>query len=368
MSTSLSHINPSDYVYFSPKTANGCAGKPVKIHKDLAVAFITAVNPKSQEGLDVVLKIEQLTALAQDTQVQGTDNAAVKTKEVGCLTVYYTITQGQGDRTPTVYITNFRQSSRSSSEKSGLYFATQQRYNLDTVKIPELPVKKNENDKVNRMLYISGLASNIDKAGERAAARLGVRNFCLFYTNDKDLKEMGAWSLAKPTNISADLAKIFNSYSGGELTVFAEGYGAHVLNTALPQIKDLSRFSFAIENPVTNITTLIGHIDAKRGKYHSTDIVKIYPGHTELPEFNASKAALAYSRLSLCNKVAKFEDGHNYAAVLVHLYQDTNVPASDIEAGQSYKHPTAHVPITTKNISLNTSTFIESINKMATWR
>ena len=78
MSASLSHLNPNDYVYFSPRTANGCAGKPVKIHKDLAVAFITAVNPKSQEGQDVVLKIEQLTALAQDTQTQATGNAAVK--------------------------------------------------------------------------------------------------------------------------------------------------------------------------------------------------------------------------------------------------------------------------------------------------
>lgn len=368
MSASLSHLNPNDYVYFSPRTANGCAGKPVKIHKDLAVAFITAVNPKSQEGQGVVLKIEQLTALAQDTQTQATGNAAVKTKDVGCLTVCYTITQAQGDRTPTVYITNFSQAFMSDEEKSGLYSARQQSYDLDIVKIQELPIKKNENDKVNRMLFISGLAPNIDRAGQRGAARLGVHQFNLFYTNGKDMKEMGAWSHTASTKISMELAKVFNNYSGENITVFVEGYGAHVLNSALPQIKDLSKFSFAIENPVTNITSLISHIDEKRGKYHSADIVKIYPGHTDLPEFNASKAALAYNRLWLCNKVSKIEIGHNYAAVLVRLYQDISVPANKIEEGQSYKHPNEHKAHLTKNISLNTGTFIESINKMATWR
>lgn len=359
MSTSLSHINPSDYVYFSPKTANGCAGKPVKIHKDLAVAFITAVNPKSQEGLDVVLKIEQLTALAQDTQVQGTDNAAVKTKEVGCLTVCYTITQGQGDRTPTVYITNFRQRFVSDQKTSGLYNVKQLQYKADFKEIDAL---------TNKTLFINGLVDDIKVACENSFARLGAREYNLFYTSGNDFKLMGAWSQAEATQVSAKLAKILNSYSGAEVTVYVEGYGAHVLHSALPQVRELSKFSFVLENPVTNIANLIQAIDAKKGKYSHADIVKIYPGHTHLPEFNASKAALAYSRLWLCNKVAKFEDGHNYAAVLVRLYQDINVPASKLEAGQSYKHPNVLAPFTTKNISLNSSTFIESINKMAAWR
>ncbi|RYZ78863.1 MAG: hypothetical protein EOO68_39720, partial [Moraxellaceae bacterium] len=230
MSVSLSHLNPNDYVYFSPRTANGCAGKPVKIHKDLAVAFITAVNPVSEEGQTVIRGIEQLTALALDTQAQATGNAAVKTKNVGCLTLCYTVTQEQGDRTPTVYITNFRQSFKSDQEKSGLYLARQERYNLDIVKIKELPIKKDHTDKVNRMLFITGLAANIDRAGQRAAARLGVREFNLFYTNGDDVKEMGAWSHVVSTKVSTDLAQILNTYSGEDITVFAEGYGAHVLH------------------------------------------------------------------------------------------------------------------------------------------
>ncbi len=121
MSASLSHISPTDYLYFSAKTANGCAGKPVKIHKDLAIAFIAAVNPKSQEGQQVISSIEGLTSSAQDTDAQSTSNAAVKTKPAGCLTVCYTIAQTQGDRVPTVYITNFRQRYDGGDDKTGLF-------------------------------------------------------------------------------------------------------------------------------------------------------------------------------------------------------------------------------------------------------
>lgn len=360
MSTSLSHLNPSDYVYFSPKTCNSCAGKPVKIHKDLAVAFITAVNPKSQEGQDVVLKIEQLTALAQDTQAQGTDNAAVKTKEVGCLTVCYTITQAQGDRTPTVYITNFRQRFASDQKTSGLYYVEHQKYTADIEKIDAL---------THRTLFINGLANNINVACENSFARLAVKEYNLFYTSGDDFKLMGAWSQAESTQASAKLAKVLNSYTGADVTVYVEGYGAHVLHSALPQVRELSKFSFVIENPVTNIASLIQSIDAKKGKYSHTDIVKIYPGHTHLPEFNASKVALAYSRLSLCEKVLKSGSGDNYAFVLVQLYQDTNVPTNKLEEGKKYLDPRKnHTYTTDKNISFNTNTFIEGVNKMAAWR
>lgn len=50
MSASLSNIQADDYLFFSSKTGVGCAGKSIKIHKKLAVAFIAALDPKSHEG------------------------------------------------------------------------------------------------------------------------------------------------------------------------------------------------------------------------------------------------------------------------------------------------------------------------------
>ncbi len=180
---------------------------------------------------------------------------------------------------------------------------------------------------------------------------------------------MGAWSQVESSKVSANLAKTLNSHSGADVTVYVEGYGAHVLHSALPQIRDLTKFSFVLENPVTNIASLIQSIDAKKGKYSHADIVKIYPGHTHLPEFNASKVALAYSRLSLCEKVLKSGSGDNYAFVLVQLYQDTKVPTNKLEEGKKYLNPRKNSTYTTnENISFNNSTFIESVNKMANWR
>jgi hypothetical protein len=359
MSVSLSHLNPNDYVYFSSRTANGCAGKPVKIHKDLAVAFITAVNPASEEGQTVIRGIEQLTALAQDTQAQATDNAAAKTKDVGCLTVCYTITQAQGDRASTVYITNFRQRFASDRQASGLYRVKQQQYGK--------AVFREIDALTHRTLFINGLANDINAACENSFARLGTSEYNLFYTSGDDFKLMGAWSQAESTKVSASLAKVLNTYSGADVTVYVEGYGAHVLHSALPQINNLSKFSFVLENPVTNIASLIQSIDAKKGKYSHADIVKIYPGHTDLPEFNASKVALAYSRLSLCNKVLNSGSGDNYAFVLVQLYHDTNVPTNKLEEGKKYLDTRKNFTYTTdKNIPFNT--FIECVNKMAAWR
>lgn len=362
MSASLSHITPGDYLYFSAKTTNGCAGKPVKIRKDLAVAFIAAVNPKSQEGQLVISGIEGLASSAQDTDTQPTSNAAVKTKHIGCLTVCYTITQAQGDRVPSVYITNFRQRFSLGDDKSGLY-KIERASGFNPGKSTPTPTL------TSQILYISGIAHGIKDARERAFARIPARSCNLFFTSGDSLTNIGILTQPNSTETSQALANIINGYKGQEkVQIYLEGYGAHVLHSALIHINDLSKFSIAIQNPVTDIAKLINAIDSKKGTYLSSDIVNIYPGHTDLPEFNASKVALAHSRLSLIHKIHSAGSDGVYPRNLIFMYQEVSVPTNILDELITIEDPRTQITHSASYASsFKGNNFVEMLNKAAVW-
>jgi hypothetical protein len=366
MSTSLSTINAADYIYFSSKTTDGCPGKSVKINKKLAVAFIAAVDPKSHEGKSLIMAIEQLTALAHSSDAQSNaNNAAVKVKAIGSFNVCYVVTQMPGDKGTTVYITNLRSTFPTDNEASGFYKVTPDRIFTNG------PLETTESTKSNGIttnkLFINGAAKDLVAAVSRGAATFQSLDFDLFYTSGKALTALGAWSLPGTGDTVDTLAKGLNAYQGqNELRVYVEGYGAHLLSSALSKVNNLSRFTFKIINPVTDVAQLIHTLDSKGAKY-TKDIVSFQPGSTSnANELNASKVALGYSRLTVVNKIVSRDSGSPYAKVVMELYQNiTNLPVNKLEDGINVGHAlTGRDLFINYGASMNVANFVELINRV----
>ncbi|MDZ7924829.1 MAG: hypothetical protein U5M23_12420 [Marinagarivorans sp.] len=194
MSASLSTINSADYIYFSSKTTDGCPGKSVKINKNLAVAFIAAVDPKSQEGKSLVIGIEQLTALAHASDsATSANNAAVKMKSIGTISVCYVVTQAPGDRGTTVYITNLRNVFATDNEGSGFYKITPKPIYRGSTRHTSKYAKSN--GITTNKLFINGAAEDIQEAVSNGSAAFQSVDFDLFYSSGMALAKLGAWSL-----------------------------------------------------------------------------------------------------------------------------------------------------------------------------
>ncbi|MDZ7924828.1 MAG: hypothetical protein U5M23_12415 [Marinagarivorans sp.] len=163
------------------------------------------------------------------------------------------------------------------------------------------------------------------------------------------------------------LAKALNAYTGqNEVQVYVEGYGAHLLNSALSSVNNLSRFMFKIINPVTDVAQLIQSLDAKGAKYKK-DVVRLQPGSTSnASELNASKVALAYSRLTLVGKILSRDSGNPYAKVVMELYGNiTNLPVNKLEDGINVGNRlTGADQRLNYSFSMNVANFVELINKV----
>ena len=277
------------YVYFSPLTMGGAAGRAVKIHKDLFLPFFCIVDPGTHDGQNIIRQIENLRTTCtitrketgsgyannprqgekHKTQLAKLDSAFHQVLIIKNLHVHYRVSQEAGDKAPSIYIMSIRQVSEDTNKEPGLYEISKSTFGSGGG-----PKKAASQNVDGKKVYINGLSQTVKDAMDHAKYATDDSNPTLFYcptTTIDELGPLGRSEKSRITNTTIDELRgilASNQKTSRGVSWYVDGRGASVLNEAIKQFSgDLSTHSFRLINPIANTARLIESLTQKKAKF-----------------------------------------------------------------------------------------------------
>lgn len=345
-----SHIKDIDgYVFFSDRT-KGSSGKPVKIHVSLFMDFLSAVDPESHDGRAVVFDIEGLknsakansiTPLPQPKNSGGAKHESVLARlrninnimagksECSLITknvrIYYHIHQKDGDKCPTVYISEIQAISDSNNKLGGLYENTQSRTKSSLT-------KKDSVNLEGRTLFVSQAIANTNDAMKEAQYLANDSNPALFFNPLTVVDDLGIWKQSRLTQstkkLVSELERTIKENQKKKVNWVVQGEGAAVLAHALKNVSgSLESHNFKFNNPRANLPSLLQSLSQKRaslnGEFitHSGDRTSLLAIASQRQELVAEISGLPapqgfdnISRRYLVDRISKLGAGNKTIA------------------------------------------------------
>lgn len=317
-----SHIKDIDgYVFFSDRT-KGSSGKPVKIHVSLFMDFLSAVDTESHDGRAVAFDIEGLknsakansiTPLPQPRNSGGTKHESVLARlrninnimagksECSLITknvrIYYHVHQKDGDKCPTVYISEIQAISGSNTKTGGLHEKQQSRGRSNIRKVDSINLE-------GRTLFVSRAMTNTNDAMREAQYLTDTHNPALFFNPPSVTDDLGIWKQPRLTqstkNLVNELERTIKENQKKKVNWIVQGEGAAVLAQALKNVSgSLESHNFKFNNPRANLPKLLQSLSQKRaslnGEFitHSCDRTSLLAIASQRQELVAEIGGLA---------------------------------------------------------------------------
>jgi hypothetical protein len=310
------HIKDLDgYIFFSENT-QGISGSPVKIHTRLFLDFFCAVDPDSAEGQSVIRDIEALrvnpNAYQQITrptppppkpkrpshqqQLRKINNTLCQigqrlemSRSTKNLVVYYHIHQLEGDKCPTVYISEIHIQNESGRVEGGLYKPAKLRSGQDSyTKDPSLDLE-------NQGVYVSkGVLQTAEAFAEADHIRTKVP-LKIFVTPKSAANDIGIWHEPRVTDknikLVSQLRDLIRQNSGKKVDWWLDGEGAAIFGQALKGLNaNLEKQNIQLMNPRCNIPALLQDLSAHKAQLNNEFITHYIDPVSRLALGSQSKA------------------------------------------------------------------------------
>jgi len=269
--TYLSPVEAKKYTYFSRFT-KGESGRHVKIHPNLLLPFLSAVNPNTHEGELIIHQIENLKKTAAIlNNSRNASNAFDHMIKIKNLQVYYRV------ESACVYITNLKVIHKGDQEAAGLYNI------FKSIGAGKIQAKKLKNNKLPTLLdpkeahtiYINGAVPRFSEAVDATQKEHSlVKPLALFYNPAHVINELGVWKSNLLSNrdgntTASKLADIIKSHQKTSRKIYwsVEGEGAALLAEALKSVTGkLGNQHFRLINPVAQTPALLNSLKDKEAK------------------------------------------------------------------------------------------------------
>lgn len=276
----------NQYVFFSPLTLGGASGRAVKIHKDLFLPFFCVVDPNTHDGQSIIRQIENLRATCTIARAETGSNYASNPREsvrhktqlgkvnsafhqvliIKNLHVHYRVSQEEGDKAPSIYVTSIRFVGGGTSSPPGLYEAKLS-FGSD-----EARAEKFKNHIVDgKKIYINGSAQSVGEAMGSAYSATKDNNALLFYCPASVAGDMGIMGSPAKSHVTKEtlqeLVSILkkNQRPSKNISWYAEAEGVNLLAEALKQIPgELTKHEFRLINPIANTSRLLKSLTEKK--------------------------------------------------------------------------------------------------------
>ena len=297
-----SKADTRQFVPFS-KTTNGDHGRKVFIDAALAPLFASLIDPNSAKGVQTIMKIEQLRAIAGGVTSNSNVNTPFEYMENFVdLALYYQIHNGVAEAgnsaVPGVYITDITFAGSETRSPAGLYVSKFERGQTQTSAVT--------NDIATADIGTIESGRNLEAASRKASAIAGTdgwgvqNNFNLFYIPSMVINEMGLWMTPslrsyRPQEVAQLLANTLvrtqeSRPTSNPISWIIDSDGAKLLQLALENVSGiLDKHQFKLVDPVADVVKIINALDRKGAKFDNSPVV--YSGK--------NKRALASAALSL---------------------------------------------------------------------
>lgn len=265
-----------EFIFFSPLTLGNNSGRAVKISKNLFFPFFLAVDPDTHDGQVIIRQIENLRttkSLSLDTsnQLQTSPHAGQRDKfkastefrlVVKEVEIYYRVSQEQGDKSPSIYITQVRSRNRDATARPGLYVLKAGIGNIKQIQ------KREKRSLGGTKVLINGASQDLDGAMKNALRVTGDTSAQLFYSPESNnFAMLQAQNSNYGKSTIAELAAVItdNESPNSPISWYVEGEGAAVLAEALKQVKTtLHKQEFRFINPIGNTAKLLQTLTDKK--------------------------------------------------------------------------------------------------------
>ena len=360
------------YIYFSPLTTGGSSGRAVKIHKDLFLPFFCIVDPTTYDGQSIIRHIENLrttcTIVRKETGSGYANNPRESTRHksqlakvnsafhqvliIKNLHVHYRVSQEQGDKAPSVYISSIRVVNSGTNESPGLYKEVKST-------IGSKKVEKCSDTRIDgRTVYINDYAQNAKDAMSKARQITNDNEALLFYCPVRANDELGVFGTKEKSAITQqtinELVNIFKQNQRGSqgASWYVEGEAVNLLAHAIKQIPhDLSKHSFRLVNPIANTANVIEALSNKKAKLEG-EFFKYDRNRTAL-------IALGTQKDKILQAIGKLPAGKNYDRITRrYILQSINEMSSTGERANNQQAKLGSI----------TKTFIQLIKAAGVYR
>ncbi|WP_320820927.1 hypothetical protein [Thalassolituus sp.] len=297
-----SKADTRQFVLFS-KTTNGDHGRKVFIDAALAPLFASLIDPNSAKGVQTIMKIEQLRAIAGGVTSNSNVNTPFEYMENFVdLALYYQIHNGVAEAgnsaVPGVYITDITFAGSETRSKAGLYSSASFRGQRQTSLVPD--------DIATNDVGVIHTGKDVDDCAEQVSEIAGrdnwgnPKNFNLFYIPDMVRNEMGIWITPcrrafRPMEAAQSLANTLVQTQQRRLSTSPihwaiDSDGIKLLQLALEHVPGiLDKHQFKLSDPVGDVLKVINLLEKKGAKFAYEPII-----YTK-----TNKRALATTALSL---------------------------------------------------------------------
>ncbi|WP_276785398.1 hypothetical protein [Thalassolituus oleivorans] len=299
-----SKADTRQFVPFS-KTTNGDHGRKVFIDAALAPLFASLIDPNSAKGVQTIMKIEQLRAIAGGVTSNSNVNTPFEYMENFVdLALYYQIHNGVAEAgnsaVPGVYITDITFAGKETNSPAALYESKSVG--------PQLITNLVENDIAEMSEGVVYADESLPVAALNASKITGKDgwgnsvNFNLFYIPDMVRNEMGVWMTPcrrafRPQEAAQHFANTLvrtqqNRPSTSPIKWTIDSDGTKLLQLALEHVPGiLDKHQFQLTDPVGDVVQVINLLERKGAKFAQKPV--LYS--------KTNKRALATAALSLRN-------------------------------------------------------------------
>ncbi|MCA6129418.1 hypothetical protein AI19_09340 [Thalassolituus oleivorans 4BN06-13] len=299
-----SKADTRQFVPFS-KTTNGDHGRKVFIDAALAPLFASLIDPNSAKGVQTIMKIEQLRAIAGGVTSNSNVNTPFEYMENFVdLALYYQIHNGVAEAgnsaVPGVYITDITFAGKETNSPAALYESKSVG--------PQLITNLVENDIAEMSEGVVYADESLPVAALNASKITGKDgwgnsvNFNLFYIPDMVRNEMGVWMTPcrrafRPQEAAQHFANTLvrtqqSRPSTSPIKWTIDSDGTKLLQLALEHVPGiLDKHQFQLTDPVGDVVQVINLLERKGAKFAQEPV--LYS--------KTNKRALATAALSLRN-------------------------------------------------------------------
>ncbi len=354
-----SKADTRQFVPFS-KTTNGDHGRKVFIDAALAPLFASLIDPNSAKGVQTIMKIEQLRAIAGGVTSNSNVNTPFEYMENFVdLALYYQIHNGVAEAgnsaVPGVYITDITFAGKETNSPAGLYVRKPDGRSWKTRVV--------ENGIAETEVGFIRSGKNVDDVADQSSDIAGVdgfgnqNSFNLFFIPEMVRNEMGIWMTPcrrafRPLEAAQRLANTLintqryrsQNNSATPIKWTLAGDGVKLLQLALENVPGiLDKHQFKLHDPVADIVQVINTLEMKGAKFDSTPVA--YSG--------TNKRALASAALSLNND--------NLSQYHKSLQKDIKAEAGNISVAP-VAGPSKNGKVTTDFLS-----YVKNMSSSLTW-